>query len=193
MEIDDQTHTENDLAQMATKIAKMHEDTDGSTRFVHCGSLGIFSRFSWLLTVFCVFAFSLRVIKRPMGREQRMHDRAFRNRGNRDTTSVISVASCSINPWHRWMWDTMPGQQHRQKVGLKSPTGGAISPFDGKPGEASVFPAFVDLVVGSVEIGLTKKRRLLREYAGLSDNTNLYSGKDASMQDRNLFSLFWQV
>ena len=69
--------------------------------------------------------------------------------------------------------------------------GGAISPFDEKPGEASVFPAFVGLVVGSGEIGITKKRRLLREYAGLSDNTNMYSGKDASMQDRNLFSLFW--
>lgn len=42
-----------------------------------------------------------------------------------------------------------------------------------------------------VEIGLTKKRRLLQEYAGLRNNTNTYSGKDASMQDHNLFSLFW--
>ena len=78
-------------------------------------------------------------------------------------------------------------------AGAAADEGGAISPFDEKPGEASVFSKFVGLVVGSVEIGLTKKRRLLREYAGLSDNTNMYSGKDASMQDRNLFSLFWQV
>ncbi len=70
---------------------------------------------------------------------------------------------------------------------------GAITPFDEKPGEASVFPSFVGLVIGSVEIGLTKKRRLLREYPGLSDNTNMYSGKDASMHNRNLYSLFWQV
>ncbi len=68
---------------------------------------------------------------------------------------------------------------------------GAISPFDEKPGEASVFPAFVGLVAGSIEIGLTKKRRLVQEDADLSDHANTYSGKDASMQDRNLFSLFW--
>ena len=68
---------------------------------------------------------------------------------------------------------------------------GAISPLDGKQGEAGVFPAFVGLVGGSVEIGLTEERRLLREYAGLSNNTNTYPGKDASMQDRNLFSIFW--
>jgi hypothetical protein len=70
---------------------------------------------------------------------------------------------------------------------------GAIPPLDEKAGEASVFSAFVGLVGWSVEIGLTKKRRLLREYASLSDNTNMYSGKDASMQNRNLFSLFWEV
>jgi len=67
---------------------------------------------------------------------------------------------------------------------------GAIPPLDEKAGEASVFSAFVGLVGWSVEIGLTKKRRLLREYAGLSNNTNMYSGKDASMQNRNLFSFF---
>jgi hypothetical protein len=68
---------------------------------------------------------------------------------------------------------------------------GAVTPLDQKPGEASVFSAFVGLVGCLVEIGLTKKRRLLREYAVLSYHPNTYSGKDASMHDRNLFSLFW--
>jgi len=34
---------------------------------------------------------------------------------------------------------------------------GAGVPFDEKPGEAGVFPEFVGVVVGSVEIGITKK------------------------------------
>jgi hypothetical protein len=68
---------------------------------------------------------------------------------------------------------------------------GAIPPFDRKPSETSVFSIFVGFVGRSAETGLTKKRRSLREYANLSGNTNRYSGKDASMQDRNLFSLFW--
>ncbi len=53
------------------------------------------------------------------------------------------------------------------------------------------FFAFVGLVSKSCRIGLTKKRRLLRECGSLSDSTNTHSGKDASMQDRSLYSLFW--
>jgi hypothetical protein len=68
---------------------------------------------------------------------------------------------------------------------------GAVSPLDEKPGKPSVFSEFVGLVDWSVEIGLTKKRRLLRECGSLSDNTNTHSGKDTSMHDRNPFSLFW--
>ncbi|MDP6720990.1 MAG: hypothetical protein QGF59_20155, partial [Pirellulaceae bacterium] len=54
---------------------------------------------------------------------------------------------------------------------------GAISPVDKNPREASVFPASVSLVGGVWESGLTKKRRLLREYARLSYHTKHVSRK----------------
>ena len=46
-------------------------------------------------------------------------------------------------------------------------TGGAVSPFDENAGETRVFFKDDWFSAGELKIGLTKRRRLLREYAGL--------------------------